>query len=202
MKNNIDRSGANVVRLLRFLIISIGIMEKEKTLAWVKDPRHMLDEKDELQLFQLEMREVMFEYLQHHSLSPENQPYLFEPENEDVLDFFIHHWVLNAALEAKLFTVEYRHYLRAYIERGCLHDADNEMLLFTAVGITKFRRMYIERHGFHNRNAEAQLFAPEYETDLRIYVEHKHILFSDFVDILKAEHPELYAQYQKYCPQN
>ena len=181
-------------------------MKKEKLLTWVKYPRNVLNVEDEQQLFQPEMREVMFEYLQHHSLSPENQPYLFRPENEDVLDFFIHRWVLNvdenANLEAKLFTVEYRQYLRAYIERGCLHDADNEMLLFTATGITKFRRMYIERHGFHNRDAEAQLFAPEYETDLRLYVEHKHILFSDFVDILQAEHPELYAQYNKYCPEN
>lgn len=175
-------------------------MEKEKILAWVKDPRRMLDEKDEMQLFQPEMREVMFEYLQHHSLSPENQPLLFEHKNADVLDYFIHRWVLKADLEAKLFTVEYRQYLRAYIERGCLHDADNEMLLFTAIGISKFRRMYIERHGFHNRDAEAQLFVPEYETDLLLYIKHKHILFSDFAEILQIDHPELYAQYQEYCP--
>ena len=173
-------------------------MKKEKLLAWVKNPCNVLNKMEELELFQPDMREVMFEYLLHHSLSPENQPLLFRPENADVLDFFIRHWVLIAELEARLFTVEYRHYLRAYIERGCLHDTDNEMLFFTAVGIAKFRRMYIERYGFHNRDAEAQLFMPEYEADLRLYIEHKHILFSDFVEILQTDYPKLYAQYQQY----
>ena len=172
--------------------------EKEKLLTLVRDPRNVLNEDEELVLFSPENRAEMFEYLLHHSLTVKNQPLLFRPENADVLDFFIHRWVLIAELEARLFTVEYRQYLRAYIERGCLHDTDNEMLFFKAVGIAKFRRMYIERYGFHNRDAEAQLFMPEYEADLRLYIEHKHILFSDFVEILQTDYPKLYAQYQQY----
>ena len=170
----------------------------ENLLALVEDPRNLVAADDQPKLFEPMYRKVLLEYLRHHSLAEKNHDLLFHPENADVLEFFVAHQSLESRCEARLFEVEYRPLLKIYFERGCLADAENELLLF-GCGLSMYRRLYLKLHALHNRDAEAQLFEEEFAYELGLYVENEHCFFPDFVSILAEEHLELYGQYCQYA---
>lgn len=174
--------------------------KREELRRLLADARNVVTPESEPLLLKPKLRPILLQYLRHHSLREANQLALFKLNDTDLLAFFVAHWSLTSECEKMLFTVEFRPYLKPYIQRGCLADAGNEVLFFKQLGMTCMRRLYMSRYEFHSREAEVMLLAPEYESELRYYIEQKRHLFPDLVDILAADYPELYAQYTKYCP--
>ncbi len=177
--------------------------KKEELLALVSDPRNLIAADDEPRLFLPPYRDVLLEYLSHHSLSEANQHLLFLPQNEDVLAHFLEHWCLGSEYEAKLFAPEYRDkWLEKYLMLRSIADSDNEKLLFAA-DMENFRHMYILRYEFHSAAAERKLFEPSFSDDLRLYIAHRRHFFNENIEML-IQHSDksLLKQYKKYCKIN
>ena len=166
----------------------------------LSDAKNTLCANSEPLLFVEPFKALAFEYLSHHALKEEHQHLLFSKNNGAFLEFYVKHWGLSSDWEKELFCVQYRPYLWSYLQRGALIDSQNEMLLFEKVGLSCFRRFDIKRYTLHCRDAEAQLFLPEYVGELALYIEGEHRFFPEFVEILAAEYPQLYAKYCRYCP--
>lgn len=170
--------------------------QKELVLLLAEPSNVVVAQSEEL-FFEPLFRPALLEYLQHHALSENVQERLFA--DGAILEFYVQRWALASGLEKKLFEVKYRPYLKLYIKRGCLLDAENEILLFSAIGITHLRRFYMEHYEFHCRDAEAMLLLPEYENDLRFYIKCQRKMFTDLAEILETDNAELYAQYARYA---
>ena len=176
--------------------------KKDELLQMVKDPTVLIAAEDQPRLFDPKYRDVLFEYLKHHSLYEANQWRLFCPDSEEVMDFFLEHWVLGSMFEKKLCEPEYRgKWLLKYLEYHNFADSDNELLLFEPKMDT-YRRFYIRQTDFHCREAERKLFTPEYQDDLRLYVELRRRFFKDqieyFIENAAPDIVALYKQLNKY----
>lgn len=176
--------------------------KKDKLFEQVKDPRMLVAVDDQPKLFLPGYEKVLLEYLSHHSLYEANQHYLFEEDHEKIMEFFLEHWVLGSIYEAKLCEPQYREkWLLKYLEYHNFADSDNELLLFKE-GMDKYRRFYIRQTDFHCRDAEIKLVEPQYQEDLRLYVELRRRFFKDHIEkfIEKADPSivELYKQLNKY----
>ncbi len=162
------------------------------------DPSNVVLPEDEPKLFEQEYRSCLYKYLENHSLRETNQDLLFRYNS--LLAYYISRWSLAVKPEAKLFEFEWRVFLLPYFERGSLVAKENELLLFSEYAMKKLRRFYLAKYNLYNEEAEKCLFEEEYVVDIQIYVENKHILFKEYIPLLKEKYPDLYDVYISYHP--